>query len=74
MATGSFVVAPLDQLFMMWSAVNRVARAGALIVADQKVLPMKALKAPTVNAALQYRELLGRVCTNLGQVCLPRGD
>ena len=29
-----FVVAPLDQMFMMWTAVNRVSRAGALIGPD----------------------------------------
>lgn len=51
-----FVVAPLDQLFMVWSAVNRVSRAGALIGADQRVTAMEALKASTLWAARQYRE------------------
>lgn len=26
-----FVVAPLDQMFMLWSAINRISRAGAEI-------------------------------------------
>lgn len=51
-----FVVAPLDQLFMMWSAVNRISRDGALIGADQRVTPLEALKAQTLNVAQQYGE------------------
>jgi hypothetical protein len=51
-----FVVAPLDQLFMMWSAVNRISRAGEVIGADQRITPMEALKAMTIWAAEQYGE------------------
>jgi len=51
-----FVVAPLDQMFMMWSAVNRVSRGGEVIGADQRVTPLEALKAMTINVALQYGE------------------
>jgi hypothetical protein len=51
-----FVVAPLDQMFMMWSAVNRVSRDGAMIGADQRVTPLEALKAQTINVAQQYGE------------------
>jgi len=51
-----FVVAPLDQMFMLWSAVNRVSRGGAVIGADQRVTPMEGLKAMTIWAARQYRE------------------
>jgi predicted amidohydrolase YtcJ len=51
-----FVVAPLDQMFMMWSAVNRMSRAGAVIGADQRITPMEALKAQTINVAQQYGE------------------
>jgi hypothetical protein len=51
-----FVVAPLDQLFMMWSAVNRVSRGGEVIGADQRVTPMEALKSMTIWAAEQYGE------------------
>ncbi len=51
-----FVVAPLDQMFMMWSAVNRVSRAGEVIGADQRVTPMEALKSMTIWAAEQYGE------------------
>ncbi|WP_059015180.1 amidohydrolase [Mycobacterium sp. M26] len=51
-----FVVTPLDQLFVMWTAVNRVSRSGELIGGDQRVTPLEALKAITINAARQYRE------------------
>ncbi|HEY6597726.1 MAG TPA: amidohydrolase family protein, partial [Pseudomonadales bacterium] len=46
----------LDQLFMLWSAVNRVSRAGAVIGADQRVTPLEGLKAQTINVARQYGE------------------
>jgi len=51
-----FVVAPLDQMFMLWSAVNRVSRAGAEIGPDQRVTPLEGLKAMTINVAYQYGE------------------
>jgi hypothetical protein len=50
------VVAPLDQLFMMWSAVNRVSRAGAEVGPDQRITPLEALKAQPINVAWQYGE------------------
>ena len=51
-----FVVAPLDQLFMLWSAVNRISRAGAVIGAEQRVTPGEALKAQTLYVAQQFGE------------------
>lgn len=51
-----FVVAPLDQLFVLWSAVNRISRNGVVIGPDQRVTPMEALKAITINVAYQYGE------------------
>jgi len=51
-----FVVAPLDQMFVMWSAVNRISRGGAVIGPDQRVTPLEALEAITINAARQYDE------------------
>jgi len=51
-----FVVTPLDQMFLVWTAVNRVSRSGAVIGADQRITPGEALKAITINAAAQYRE------------------
>ena len=51
-----FVVAPLDQSFVLWSAVNRLSRGGVIMGPDQRVTPLEALKAVTINAALQYSE------------------
>ncbi len=51
-----FVVAPLDQMFMLWSAVNRVTRSGEVLGPDQRVTPMEGLRAMTINVALQYGE------------------
>jgi predicted amidohydrolase YtcJ len=51
-----FVVAPLDQMFMLWSAVNRISRGGAVIGADQRVTVMEGLKAMTLWSAEQHGE------------------
>jgi hypothetical protein len=51
-----FYVAPLDQMFMMWSAVNRVPREGGVLGEDQRITPIEALKAQTIWAAEQYDE------------------
>jgi predicted amidohydrolase YtcJ len=51
-----FVVAPLDQMFMLWSAVNRISRGGEPIGPDQRVTPLEGLKAMTIWAAEQYDE------------------
>ena len=51
-----FVVAPLDQMFVLWTAVNRISRNGVVIGPDQRVTPLEALKAITINAAYQYME------------------
>ena len=50
------VVAPLDQMFMLWSAVNRISRSGAEIGPGQRVTPLEGLKTMTVWAAEQYGE------------------
>ena len=51
-----FVVAPLDQMFVLWTAVNRISRAGVVIGPEQRVTPLEALQAITINAARQYSE------------------
>ena len=52
-----FVVAPIDQMTMLWSAVNRISRAGAEVGPDQRVTPYEGLKAMTEWVAEQYDEL-----------------
>ena len=51
-----FVVAPLDQLMMLSSAVNRISRGGVVAGADQRIKPYEALQAMTINVAAQYDE------------------
>ena len=51
-----FVVAPLDQMFMLWTAVNRVSRSGTPVGPDQRVTALEGLKTMTVWAAEQYGE------------------
>lgn len=51
-----FNVAPIDQMFVVWSAVNRMSRSGVLIGGDERVSPYQALQAITTNAAYQYFE------------------
>lgn len=51
-----FVVAPLDQMFMLWSAVNRISRSGKEIGPSQRVSPLEGLKTMTIWAAEQYGE------------------
>jgi hypothetical protein len=63
-----FVVAPLDQMFMMWSAVNRLSRGGEVIGADQRVTPLEALKAMTINVAQQYGEQSSKGSLEVGKL------
>lgn len=51
-----FNVAPIDQLFVVWSAVNRLSREGEVIGPDERVSAYEALKAITINGAYWYRE------------------
>jgi len=51
-----FNVTPLDQMFVVWTAVNRVSRNGEVIGPDERVTPIEALRAITINAAYQYFE------------------
>jgi predicted amidohydrolase YtcJ len=51
-----FNVLPIDQMMVIWSAVNRTTRTGVLLGADERVTPYNALKAITINVAHQYFE------------------
>ena len=63
-----FVVAPLDQMMMLWSAVNRISRAGAEIGLDQRVTPYEGLKTMTEWAAEQYGEEVTRGTLEAGKL------
>ncbi len=49
-------VTPPDPLFTIWTAVNRTSRSGRVIGPDERVSPLEALKATTIDAAYQYFE------------------
>ncbi len=51
-----FVVAPLDQMMMLWSAVNRISRAGATVGLEQSISAYEGLKTMTIYVAEQYDE------------------
>lgn len=51
-----YPITPLSPSFMLWSAVNRTSRSGAVIGEYQKASAYEALKALTINAAYQYFE------------------
>lgn len=51
-----FNVAPIDQMMVVWTAVNRVSRKGDIIGANERISPYQALQAITTNAAYQYFE------------------
>jgi len=63
-----FVVAPLDQLFMLWSAVNRISRSGETIGPDQRISPYEGLKAMTAWAAEQYDEQASKGTLEVGKL------
>lgn len=49
-------VTPINPLFTIWSAVNRVSRSGAVIGEDERTTPYLAIQAITSNAAYEYFE------------------
>lgn len=51
-----YMVTPLNPLFTVWSAVNRVSRSGNVIGAGEKISPERALRAITIDGAWQYFE------------------
>ena len=55
-------------MMMLWSAVNRVSRAGAEIGPDQRVTPFEGLKAMTEWAAEQYGEQATKGTLEVGKL------
>ena len=51
-----FNVAPLDQIFTIHTAVNRISRSGQTIGADERITPLQALEAITIDGARIYGE------------------
>jgi predicted amidohydrolase YtcJ len=51
-----FNVSPIDQMFVVWSAVNRVTRTGEVLGPDERITPLQALKAITLDGAYMFKE------------------
>jgi len=49
-------VVPPDMLFLIWAAVTRLSRSGAVIGPAQRLTPAEALRAVTLDAAYQHYE------------------
>ncbi|MFT4519711.1 MAG: putative amidohydrolase YtcJ [Halioglobus sp.] len=62
-----YMVTPLSPLFTVWSAVNRVSRSGEVIGAGERITPLQALKAITLDAAWQYREEESKGSVSVGK-------
>jgi predicted amidohydrolase YtcJ len=51
-----FNVVPIDQMMVVWTAVNRPMRDGTVLGPDQRITPYEALQAITINSARQHFE------------------
>ena len=49
-------VVPMEPLRLIWSAVNRMSSGGREIGPAERITPMQALRATTIDAAYQYRD------------------
>jgi predicted amidohydrolase YtcJ len=62
-----FNVAPLNQIFTMHTAVNRVTRSGLVLGAEERVTPLEALEAITIDGARQYGEEAAKGSIEVGK-------
>ena len=51
-----FPVTPIDQLFLLETAVNRTSRSGKIMGKDERLTPYQGLQAITINAAYQHKQ------------------
>ncbi len=51
-----YTVTPLDQLFLLWTSVNRTTRSGRILGSGERLTPYQGLKALTINSAYQHRQ------------------
>lgn len=63
-----FLVTPLDAVFTLWSAANRLSRSGKVIGASERIPVSQALRAITADAAWQYRLEKDRGTLEAGKV------
>lgn len=63
-----FNVSPIDQMFVIWSAVNRISRGGEVIGPDERISPLQALKAITIDCAYMYQEEKSKGSLEVGKL------
>ena len=63
-----FNVAPIDQMFVLWSAVNRLSREGQVIGPEERITPRQALRAITLDAAYMYKEEKSKGSLEVGKL------
>ena len=51
-----YTVTPMDQMFILWTSVNRLSRTAKVIGPSECISPYEGLKAFTISAAHQYFE------------------
>ncbi|GAB2788759.1 amidohydrolase [Rhabdobacter roseus] len=51
-----FGVTPINQLFLLWTSVERKSRSGKVIGPEERLTPLEGLRAITINGAYQYFE------------------
>ena len=49
-------VTPIDQMFTVWTAVNRTTRSGRVLGPEERITPYEALQAITINGAYMLFE------------------
>jgi predicted amidohydrolase YtcJ len=63
-----FNVSPLDQIFTIHTAVNRVARSGRVMGTEECVTPLEALEAITIDGARMYGEQATKGSVEVGKL------
>ena len=63
-----FNVSPLNQLFTIHTAVNRLSRSGQTIGADERISPLEALEAITIDGARLYGEASNKGSIEVGKL------
>lgn len=63
-----FIVTPLDQLFLLWTSVNRLSRTGQPVGEGQRITPYEGLRALTAYGAYEYFEEKSKGTLEAGKI------
>jgi len=61
-------VVPMQPMLLVWSAVNRLSTSGQVIGEEQRITPMQALRATTIDAAWQIFQEQERGSIEVGKL------